>query len=117
MEAYCRNIEPGKTSIGTIMTDGEQKHLEKTMKALGHNSYFWLGGARVATKFWFWYRHTTGSPPFIEQIPKTYWYSSQPSNHDKQDVIVIFASDGKWHAYPGHLSGHPGLPVICELRC
>ena len=67
-KGYCRNIEPGKTSIGTIMTDGEQKHIARTTKASG-GGRFWIGGARVAERFWFWYRHKTGSPPFLEQIP------------------------------------------------
>ena len=114
MEAYCRNIEPGKTAIGTVMSDGEQKHIVKTTKASGYSGPFWIGGARVAERFWFWYRHTTGSPPFLEQIPKTYWHSSQPNNYDnKEDVIVISASDGKWRDYPGQNQ----YPVICELRC
>merc|ERR1711936_1341865 len=97
--------------LAAIMTDDEQNHLAKVVKMAGVISA-WLGGARVAEKRFFWYRHKTGSHPSIDEIPKYYWRSGEPSGEEGKEPFLKMYSTGKWNDYVDNI-----LAAICELRC
>ena len=113
MEEMCRKLEPGRTAIGTIMTKDEQAHVPKVMKSLFLSSHAWIGGVRIAKKWFVWYRHITGSPATIEAIPTFYWGDDQP-NGDGNQAVMSMSPKGKWFDLA---VGSYIYPAICELRC
>ena len=110
MEKYCRAIEPGRTTMASVMNAQEQRHLVQLIKGMPDA---WLGGGKVATKLFFWYNYKSNGAHILEPLVFTSFDSHEPSGPENQSVLDIFAGNGGWHDVPPTIV----QPALCELRC
>ena len=111
MEKACRTIESGKSSLATMRNAEEQKHFAD-MARKEHVDYVWIGGARVALDWFFWYKDN-GNSVKLERMPVTYWNSGEPSNTNNEEDCIQMYKNGRWN---DELCHHK-KSALCELRC
>ena len=111
----CENVERGRTSIASVETEEEKKHLIGTFSSTDHR-WWWIGGIRIGSNQWYWYKRV-GGKAVISDLRKTYWVSGAPRDQKRNlHCILVEIPDGKWwDANCEYVRGVGG--VICELRC
>merc|ERR1712126_570462 len=79
MEKECRQVEPGRTTLASIKSVAEQKHLENMYKLNKGN--IWMAGVRVASKTFYWYKNLGGSIK-LEPLTIQHWDKDQPDDYE-----------------------------------
>ena len=108
MAAKCSEIEPGRTTIASVRSDREAEHLQKS-NIRGQDWY--IGGIRLARK-WYWFgANKNGS---ITQIQQTNFSITYPHRRTLDIYCARFLPDNmKWY----ETKCGERYSALCELRC
>ena len=113
MEA-CKEIEPGRTTLASILTMREQRNVVLDLPDGG----WWLGGVRIGWKRWHWMSDRTSFGIRMVGLNVSgfiNWGAGQPTGNLGETCLGIrtIAYNRKWGNYNCNFK----FRAICQLRC
>merc|ERR1719378_1770369 len=111
MVKKCQNIDPGQSSIASIRSSDEQRHIVEGLP----DEDWWIGGVRLGGYKWFWAEMINNKVTFTSMNYKN-WYAGEPSSPEFDHCVhlQVEAMQRKWNDVNCAANR---FRAICEIRC